>query len=458
MEPERKIEKLLRAFAKKRRADAGDAFKLHPATRRMLQGEVARHAQKAGGAGRSSSVWNWLRVRWALPLGFALLICLGVAVFWPAAPSKQDLAFNKAAAPAPAKELPAPVTPPIAGVNNSAPLPAPSAAPVMLDKPTTPAVATTELAYANPQANLLKDKTPAGTLFDETGADRARRQETTTGTNSTPPIATVAGNLASGSVTVLPPPAVAAPPASVPALAGAAGAATTANLALSVPPGGISGAAAEQLAPATSSRALPAAKVAPAASSAKFKSEAAMDSLQINAMKNSQRFVQAPVKKNLPVLASFEFQQNGNQISVVDRDGSIYQGTLQSVEQAEKTNSAKTQTTGKLGASQFQQKSFVAENSQQQTAQNYFFRVSGANRSLKQNVVFAGNLILLSNVTAKAAQNYFGGAGGGGGAGGQAKLADANVVQQQAFSNSRISGTVTIGRTNQMEINAMPAP
>ena len=47
MEPERKIEKLLRAYAKKRRAQAGDPLKLHPATRRLLQDEIARNAPQA---------------------------------------------------------------------------------------------------------------------------------------------------------------------------------------------------------------------------------------------------------------------------------------------------------------------------------------------------------------------------------------------------------------------------
>ena len=42
MEPERKIEKLLRAYAKKRRVGTGDAFTLHPATRRRLQAEIDR--------------------------------------------------------------------------------------------------------------------------------------------------------------------------------------------------------------------------------------------------------------------------------------------------------------------------------------------------------------------------------------------------------------------------------
>ena len=41
-EPERPIEKLLRAAAKKRRDEAGAPFELHPADRRLLQGEVAR--------------------------------------------------------------------------------------------------------------------------------------------------------------------------------------------------------------------------------------------------------------------------------------------------------------------------------------------------------------------------------------------------------------------------------
>ena len=448
MEPERKIEKLLRACAKKRRADAGDAFELHPATRRMLQGEVARRTPKAGGANEPSSIWNWLRLRWALPLGFALLIYLGVAVFWPAAPSKQDLAF-RTAAPEKAKELSKPSTPPpIAAVDNSAPPPAPSAAPPSVVAPKTPATVTAELASANPTASPSKDKMLATTTFAETDANRPQRREVFYAlTNASQPPVAVAGTLAGESVTV-------APPASVPTLASEpAGGATTADLAQSVPPGAISGVAAtEQLALATSSRALRVAKVATTPGAAKFKSEAMTDSLQVNATKNSQRFVQAPMKKNPPVLVSFELQQNGNQISVVDRDGSIYNGTLQMGNE----DLAKARQGEKFGAVQLQQKNAGVMNTQQQTAQNYFFRVSGANRSLKQNVVFSGNLMPISNATVNAAQNFQNFAGGGGGAGGQSKLADASASQQQLFSNSRIEGTVTIGRTNQIEINALP--
>src|SRR5689334_3745508 len=41
-EPERPIEKELRTYAEKRREQAGAPLELHPATRRLLQGEVVR--------------------------------------------------------------------------------------------------------------------------------------------------------------------------------------------------------------------------------------------------------------------------------------------------------------------------------------------------------------------------------------------------------------------------------
>jgi len=163
-------------------------------------------------------------------------------------------------------------------------------------------------------------------------------------------------------------------------------------------------------------------------------------------------------KENPPVLASFELQQNGNLISVVDGDGSIYNGTLQPVPTGGELSKAQP---AEKQAAQLQQKNFVAANSQP-AAQNFSFQVSGANRSLKQNVVFSGNFLPISNTTANVAQNFSGGLGGGGGGGGgfgggaQSKLANANVAQQQVFSNSRIEGTVTIDRTNQIEINAVP--
>src|SRR6266403_1738058 len=77
MEPERPIEKLLRAWAKKRRDDAGAPLELHPATRRLLQGEVARRFGKEPRQPRSFSqvlAGLWPRLAW----GVAVVALAGV--------------------------------------------------------------------------------------------------------------------------------------------------------------------------------------------------------------------------------------------------------------------------------------------------------------------------------------------------------------------------------------------
>jgi hypothetical protein len=78
-EPERPIEKLLRAAAQRRRDDAGPPFELHPADRRLLQGEVARKFAQPQRQNRSFaellSQW-WPR----LAGGVAILAVLALAV------------------------------------------------------------------------------------------------------------------------------------------------------------------------------------------------------------------------------------------------------------------------------------------------------------------------------------------------------------------------------------------
>ena len=76
-EPDNKIEELLKAYAKKRGAEAGAPFELHPATRQLLQSEVARLRPQA--AARAS--WLELVIKFWPRLGFAasiLAVLLGV--------------------------------------------------------------------------------------------------------------------------------------------------------------------------------------------------------------------------------------------------------------------------------------------------------------------------------------------------------------------------------------------
>lgn len=88
MDPERKIEKLLRAYAKKRRADAGEPLKLHPAMRRLLRDEVARQPNPR--EEKSVSLWQLLQQQWALLAGFALVFFFCATLLLPAlSPAKR---------------------------------------------------------------------------------------------------------------------------------------------------------------------------------------------------------------------------------------------------------------------------------------------------------------------------------------------------------------------------------
>src|SRR5512141_1263664 len=96
MDSERPIEKLLRLAAKKRQDQHQGQFELHPATRRLLQGEVARqfgrHSAAAGSfAGVIARIWP------RLALGAAILVAL-CAITWVSLPSKRPagtIAFRK---------------------------------------------------------------------------------------------------------------------------------------------------------------------------------------------------------------------------------------------------------------------------------------------------------------------------------------------------------------------------
>jgi len=310
MEPERDIKKLLRAYAKRRRAKAGDAFTLHPATRRLLQGEVARQTPPAPDEPESWSLWDVLRERWAALLGFALVIFFMASLVLP----PLSKAKMKAGLPTTAASLPA------NGV----------AAPT--------AVAADRRLSAAPAAALPASDV-ASTLTVDDGLAGKRTGD-------------VSHDFSGGK------------------------------------------------------------------SAARFQGELAAKALPAGAA-NSQRFVQAATDKSPPVLAAFAWQQNGNAIAVVDSDGSVYNGRLQPAESLTKD----------IG---------VVSNVPA-AAQNFSFRVTGANRSLQQNVVFAGNLALLSNGPASSAPMFGGPA-------------------PQNLSNARITGTVTLGGTNRMQINARTVP
>src|SRR5438552_2260923 len=96
-DPDNKMEELLKAYAEKRRKEAGAPFDVHPATRRLLQGEVARRWAKDQ---RQSPSFLQLLINFWPRLAFAIsaVLLLGVVV-WLSTPdsgrkSRTEMAQN----------------------------------------------------------------------------------------------------------------------------------------------------------------------------------------------------------------------------------------------------------------------------------------------------------------------------------------------------------------------------
>jgi hypothetical protein len=168
-----------------------------------------------------------------------------------------------------------------------------------------------------------------------------------------------------------------------------------------------------------------------------------------NRMDNAANEKRAPGLANVPapVLTSFRLEQNGRDLRVVDADGSVYTGLVQVAGQ----ESAAPPTSG--GALKSKPPTALPiKTSPQSAAQNYFFSVAGTNRNLKQNVVFSGNLIPLTNFP-----SFHSNAGSFGGAARTGRTAPV-MPEPSLLSNSRISGKAVIGNEKEIEVNATPAP
>jgi hypothetical protein len=106
MNDERFIEKLLRRYATKRQADAGGPLEMHPATRRLLQAEVARRFAKPAPQqpGRVVPVWQRFWRSWGRPLAWAtpVLVAAGVVIWALQQNAHKTESVSEAKSPAPA--------------------------------------------------------------------------------------------------------------------------------------------------------------------------------------------------------------------------------------------------------------------------------------------------------------------------------------------------------------------
>jgi hypothetical protein len=158
-----------------------------------------------------------------------------------------------------------------------------------------------------------------------------------------------------------------------------------------------------------------------------------------------------------PVLASFEVEQAGPELRIVDGDGSVYSGYVQLADAARRRLAASGEASAVTRAPHamggvLEEKSAASREADQPAPPAYFFRVAGTNRSLHKKVVFTGNLMAATN--SASFQPYTNILSLGGGLARQrAGSAQPNLLP---LLNSRISGKVVVGNGKAVEINALP--
>jgi hypothetical protein len=491
-EPERPIEKLLRAAAKKRRDDAGAPFELHPATRRLLQGEVAQNFAKAQRQTRSfSEVLSqlWPRFAWGGAIFAVLAVTVYVLLPEPGK-GKQEALLAKNESMSEARRAKEPFPPPTAAV------PAVPAPPAPAMEAYSAAVAAAGKAQAAPRSparrlGAEREELPADSLaapLDGAAgekhalaaaaqlADRQKDAEmglaVSGGLPAQAPAGTVNGALErryglagkpASSASLPAAPASPAPLAATPPAATLLAADESAKL---------TGEKFDQ--PTLQYKSL----VKAASANRPSASPMAADDLskaaggapkEARSFAVGQRFVQVAPEEEAkngfadkatpahPVLASFQLEQAGRELRIVDGDGSVYSGSVQLDDATRRARPVKAEAPAATTAARapgrvFEEKAASSLDSDRLAPQTYSFRVAGTNRSLNKKVVFTGNLLAATNLnlSVPVATNF--GIGGN-------WVGFQNAPAQQGFRpllNSRISGKVVIGSSKAVEINALP--
>jgi hypothetical protein len=481
MNDERPVEKLLRRYSKKRRENAGEPLQIHPATRRMLQGEVARRFPRraASDEGEATTFAQVLKLwRRQLPWALPVLIVLTVGVWVLVGPSKKSspelsLAKSASAPAAPAEEvqssfrgLEATIPAPPAPATGFGDQPALAYA---QSSPTRDGLELNGLPFKDETIRLKQGvRTPARELSGISDKETALTLKTSGGVandfGQKSPDAQFRGQtLAAKSAPFGAPNAFYEGKMQIKSPAAAAPTKSDSLESLERIRSEYVASVADTRA-GTSGNKL--AAIAPQTSSARYFRQAAGNEgdheqqrayLQafVNRAPDSSygRITHSTVRS--PVLAKFQVEQTGDQLRVIDGDGSTYVGEMNSpvgerivrVEEQKKgerelkIKGSDPLALDRLGAAQL---------SDQQSAQNLMYRVSGTNHTLNQQVVFTWSFVALTNQLA-AAQIKAVSAGG--------NVMQNNLPSQQLpllLNNSIINGRAQLGGGREIEVNAVP--
>lgn len=168
-----------------------------------------------------------------------------------------------------------------------------------------------------------------------------------------------------------------------------------------------------------------------------------------------QRFTQNRPAPMTPVLNSFQIDQVGRQLRLVDADGSVYLATLGTANPGAQSQAglpvqAASPSVGRAAPSQLRTRAVMPDaadalRNQTPSMQVLTLNAMGTNRQLRQQVVFTGNLLVTNLAGVPVVEESVG--------------LGTNVESlNQLFSNSSVHGLVTVGGTNQYPVEAVPTP
>ncbi|EEF58039.1 hypothetical protein [Pedosphaera parvula] len=474
-EPERDIEKVLKSYAKKRQEDAGASLEMHPATRRLLQSEVARKFQKAGERSGGLNLFSRFWPRFALGGSIFIVLMIGLWMVisqHPEPKAKMDLALDResrlgvvkdetrlSARKSPAAEpfVPqAPSTPAtdsfyladenktIFTVTNS------SSKPVLSSSSTDLAKNLVRAEEADRPTPQLSARRAIGQAGAAGSVDELKKKENAPQTSRSrdyalaatpPPVVAPTTPLQAGDAETLNAPAAAS------AINGgvatySSGGALSSNLSMN-------GLLTWDL------RRDQVEKVP--SNSAFLLTEAPASSTQVFSRLTMQNRGDTRTKAQdaSPVLARFAVEQTGDQLRILDGDGSVYYGFYNADEASKSIQLQFNTEQFKQKTEVFADKNLAGEIPSKDTIhknkpfQKRFFRVSGTNLTLHQPILFTGNMTLSTNQFPQTfdfdriqSTNSASSAGVGGG-----------TIQER---EPQLEGKVVIGGTNQILINAAP--
>jgi hypothetical protein len=468
MDNERPIEKLLRHYAKKRRADAGERLEMHPATRRLLQGEVARQYPGT----RRERYWraSWFS-RWKSGLAYAACALAIVAVSVP-------LLLQSFRKPGPKSEL-AKAVPANKSVDQTIPAPA-SATPVIQEAD---------------EARRWDDKRQVAVTLTENEQAKDRLSMQLEQENLPAPTRSLASETTSRTAPAVAPPTLRpdsrSQPASLSTMSPASAEST--NLEMSRKQGEASPQLAEakvtsgrdaQAATALDSATAPvgvqpgARSPGPSPTSARTATAALPPtedrafrerygapgiSAPIVVQKFSQTLATTKLRREAAsafdgssILKTFQLEQVGSRLRVIDSDGSTYSGDIAPVVNGDAygvATQSRSATVPSPGRPVSAQPVTPPANAVSGLVQNFSFRVTGTNRTLRQPVVFSGNLQFVADASTLGPVNFQ----QTNAARTQSQLAPMEN-QLPSLLNSSLSGQVQLGTNKELQLHAVPVP